>query len=65
MPLANNTLIMSVIGLLFGLAKVFVLLAGFIKSIVTALVATVVVLWLLREFDTSEVFAWIGMSPGS
>ena len=65
MPLAYIALILSGIGLLLWFAHRFVPLVGFLKSIAVAVAATVVVLWLLREFDTSEVFAWIGMSPGS
>ena len=65
MPLAYIALILSLIGLLAVLVNQFVPLVGFIKSIVTALAATVVVLWLLREFGTSEILAWICMPQGS
>lgn len=58
-------LILSVIGLLLWLAHHFVPLVGFIKSVAIAAAATVVVLWLLREFGISEVLAWIRMPPGS
>ena len=65
MPLAYIALILSLIGLLAVLVNQFVPLVGLIKSIVTALAATVVVLWLLREFGTSEILAWICMPQGS
>lgn len=53
------------IGLALWLARRFVPLVGFIESIAVAVAATVVVLWLLREFGISEVCAWIRMPPGS
>ena len=65
MSLVYIALILSVIGLLLWLAHHFVPLVGFLKSIAVAVAATVVVLWLLREFGISEVLAWINMPQGS
>jgi hypothetical protein len=65
MPLAYIALILSSIGLLAVFVNQFVPLLDFIKSIRNAVVATVLVLWLLREFGTSEILAWICMPQGS
>jgi len=65
MSLAYIALILSGIGVLLWIVNHFIPMVGSIKSILNAVVATVVMLWLLRALGTSEVVAWIRMPRSS